>query len=125
MVFSSLEFIYLFLCPTLLVFIFLRHIAWERGIIWWLITASLIFYAWWSVYYLLLLLSSVVFNYLIHRVLLIKKNRIILAVGTVVNLATLAYFKYADFLLSNYNLITGSEVPMLKVVLPLAISFIF
>ncbi len=67
MVFSSLEFIYLFLMPTLLVFFILRAVSWEKGIIWWLIIVSLIFYAWWSLSYLVLLLISVLVNYLIHK----------------------------------------------------------
>lgn len=123
MVFSSLEFIYLFLMPTLAVFIFLRHYGWEKGIIWWLITASLIFYAWWSVTYLLLLLTSVVVNFLIHKQLLKTPSRLILGLGTAANLAALGYFKYADFLIANLNLLANMQLPLLNVILPLAISF--
>jgi len=123
MVFSSLEFIYLFLLPTLLVFIVLRYLAMEKAIIWWLIIASLLFYAWWSIYYLGLLLISVIVNYCLHKLLLKSPSRYILTLGTVLNLATLAYFKYADFLIENFNGIFGAEVPLLHVILPLAISF--
>jgi len=123
MVFSSLEFIYLFLGPALLVFMVLRHFALEKAIIWWLITASLLFYAWWSVYYLALMLLSVIINFLIHKLLLRNKSRLILTLGTILNLATLAYFKYADFLIGNYNAVTGNNVELLHVILPLAISF--
>jgi len=123
MVFSSLEFIYLFLMPTLLVFIILRYLALEKAIIWWLIIASLLFYAWWSVYYLALLLTSVIVNFALHKLLLKKSSRVILTLGTIANLATLAYFKYADFLIANVNKIAGTEFPLLHVILPLAISF--
>lgn len=123
MVFSSIEFIYFFLVPTLLVFFILRYLALEKAIIWWLIIASLLFYAWWSVYYLILLISSVIVNFYIHKLILKKQSRLFLTIGTVINLATLAYFKYADFLIANFNTIVGVEVPLLHVILPLAISF--
>ena len=123
MVFSSLEFIYLFLFPTLGVFIVLRHLKWEKGIIYWLIITSLIFYAWWSVSYLVLLLLSVIINFGFHKLLLVHRSRFILTVATILNLATLAYFKYADFLIENINNLTQAQLPMLNVILPLAISF--
>ncbi len=123
MVFSSLEFIYLFLPPTLIGFLILRAMGWERGIIWWLIAASLAFYAWWSVAHLALLLGSVGVNYVFHRELVRRKSKTILAVGITANLATLAYFKYADFLLQNVNSAVGTDLPMLGIILPLAISF--
>lgn len=123
MVFSSLEFIYLFLPPVFLVFLVLRHLQWEKGIIWWLIIASLAFYAWWSLTHLILLLASVGINYLLHRIILDKKSKSVLALGIVANLATLAYFKYADFMIGNFNMVTGAEAPLIHLVLPLAISF--
>jgi len=123
MVFSSLEFIYLFLPPVLLVFIILRHLNWEKGIIWWLIIASLGFYAWWSLMHLILLMTSVAVNYGLHRQILRSGSKTVLAFGISANLATLAYFKYTDFLIGNFNAVTGSEVPMANIVLPLAISF--
>ena len=123
MVFSSLEFIYLFLFPTLGVFIVLRHLKWEKGIIYWLIITSLIFYAWWSVSYLALLLLSVIINFGFHKLLLIYHSRSILTLATIMNLATLAYYKYADFLIDNINNLAQTQLPMLNVILPLAISF--
>ncbi|GAA6156567.1 MBOAT family protein [Pyruvatibacter sp. HU-CL02332] len=123
MVFSSLEFIYLFLPPTLAGFFVLRWLGWERGIIWWLIAASLAFYAWWSVAHLALLLGSVGINYLLHKMLVREKSSFVLWLGIVGNLATLAYFKYADFLIGNMNAVAGTDLSMLGIVLPLAISF--
>ena len=123
MVFSSLEFIYIFLPPTLLGFLILRALGWERGIIWWLIIASLAFYAWWSVTHLFLLLGSVAVNYGFHKALVRHKSKVVLTIGIVLNLLTLAYFKYADFLIANVNLVTDSDVNLLGIILPLAISF--
>ena len=123
MVFSSLEFIYLFLPPVLLVFYLLRHYRWETGIVWWLIVSSLAFYAWWSPVYLILLVSSVTANFFVHKLLLSSKSRLVLALGICGNLGLLIYFKYADFMIGNLNTFTGIEIPLVNVILPLAISF--
>lgn len=123
MVFSSLEFIYLFMPPVLVVFFVLRYLRWETAIVWWLIIASLAFYAWWSPLHLILLLASVGINYGLHREILKTGSKSVLVFGIVINLMTLAYFKYADFLIGNFNAITGADTQLLNVVLPLAISF--
>jgi len=123
MVFSSLEFIYLFLPPVLIGYLMLRHWGWENGIIWWLTIASLVFYAWWTPVYLPLLLGSVVINYGFHRVLRQVRDKFILTMGIVFNLALIAVFKYADFFIGNANFMAGTNIPMLNLVLPLAISF--
>ncbi len=123
MVFSSLEFIYLFLPPVLIGFLALRALGHETAIVWWLIAASLAFYAWWSPLHLVLLMASVMVNFALHRHILKTRSKTALVAGIVGNLATLAYFKYADFLISNINLLPGTELPALGIVLPLAISF--
>lgn len=123
MVFSSLEFIYLFLPPVLLVFYVLRALRLESAIIWWLVLASFAFYAWWSPPHLLLLCGSIAFNYGVHRILLRNRSRILFVGGIVVNLGLLAVFKYADFLIGNVNGIVNLEMTELGLILPLAISF--
>jgi D-alanyl-lipoteichoic acid acyltransferase DltB (MBOAT superfamily) len=46
-----------------------------------------------------------------------------LCLGITVNLVLLAYFKYADFFISNVNLIIGLRIPLLKILLPAGVSF--
>ncbi|QDG77377.1 MBOAT family protein [Labrenzia sp. PHM005] len=123
MVFSSLEFMYLFMPPVLLGYLLLRHWGWENGIIWWLTIASLVFYAWWTPIYLPLLLGSVAVNFGFHRTLRKYPDRYLLTVGIVFNLCLIAIFKYADFFIGNANFLAGTDFPMLHLVLPLAISF--
>ena len=123
MVFSSLEFIYLFLPPVLLGFFILRYLRLESAIIWWLIAASVAFYMWWSPPHVLLLLASVLFNYGLHFIIKTRKSRIALAIGIVVNLVVLGLFKYADFMIGNLNALTSSKLDELGLILPLAISF--
>jgi len=123
MLFSSLEFIYLFLPPVLTVFLLLRSLRMETAIICWLILASLAFYMWWNPPYVLLLLGSVGFNYCLHLALQNNRSRILFAIGVIVNLGLLGLFKYADFLIGNFNAVIGKSVPELGLILPLAISF--
>lgn len=123
MVFSSLEFIYLFLPPVLIGFLCLRALRMETAIIWWLIMASLVFYMCWSPKHLILLLGSVGFNYLVHLSLQKNKSKTVLTLGIIVNLLMLGVFKYADFFIGNFNTITGIQAPELGLILPLAISF--
>lgn len=123
MVFSSLEFIYLFLPPVFAGYLLLRHWGWENGIIWWLTVASLVFYAWWTPVYLPLLLGSVVVNYGFHRVLRQVRDKFILVSGIIFNLSLIAVFKYADFFIGNVNFLAGADIPALNLILPLAISF--
>ena len=46
-----------------------------------------------------------------------------LTLGIVANLTLLGYFKYADFFIENLNLISNSNMGLLHLALPLAISF--
>lgn len=47
----------------------------------------------------------------------------LLVFGILFNIALLGYFKYTDFLLTNVNAISGYNVHLLRVALPLGISF--
>lgn len=90
-----------------------------------LVVSSLVFYSWWNIVYLPIILVSMVFNYTIG--ISLSRNRQhknpLLVVGLITNIGLLAYFKYSDFFISNMNLALGSEIPLLNLALPLAISF--
>jgi D-alanyl-lipoteichoic acid acyltransferase DltB (MBOAT superfamily) len=130
MLFNSYEFIFAFLPIVFIVYFYLlskRLIVGAKGF---LVFASLFFYSWWNVVYLPLILSSMLFNYVIGNSLnenfsnKIKiSKRSLLTVGIIANLGLLGYFKYADFFISNANYLIGSNVELLNLALPLAISF--
>jgi D-alanyl-lipoteichoic acid acyltransferase DltB (MBOAT superfamily) len=128
MLFSSFEFIFLFLPFTFFVYFYLNKkklVIASKGF---LVFASLFFYSWWNVAYLPIILSSMLFNYVLGNSLVKEKkkavsNKILLIIGITVNLSLLAYFKYVDFFLENFNLMTSSQVELLNLALPLAISF--
>jgi alginate O-acetyltransferase complex protein AlgI len=128
MLFNSYEFIFLFLPFTLLVFHLIGKRAHNRIAIAWLICASLFFYGWWNPAYLSLLLFSVLFNYSIGISLSNASGRkllskTLLVIGVSINLALLGYFKYANFFVDNLNALSGNNLILNEVILPLAISF--
>ena len=129
MLFNSYEFIFAFLPITLFIYIYLNKKKLTYLSKSFLVFCSLFFYSWWNIAYLPLILTSMVFNYAIGRsfqtenshILISKKQLLIIGIG--LNLAFLAYFKYLDFFISNINLAVGSNIELLNIVLPLAISF--
>jgi len=68
------------------------------------------------------------FNFIIGSSLNDTKNtkvskKQLLTFGIVSNIALLGYFKYTDFFIENFNIATSSNVELLNLALPLAISF--
>jgi D-alanyl-lipoteichoic acid acyltransferase DltB (MBOAT superfamily) len=72
---------------------------------------------------LLLLLVSMSFNFYIGRQLQLQARRWVLVAGIAGNLGLLAYFKYAHFLVGTINWLSGVDLAIDVIVLPLAISF--
>lgn len=120
MLFSSVPFLFYFL-PAVLLLYFLSPKALRNTV---LLCASLFFYFWGEPKYLILMVASIlvgyVFGILIDRC---KHKRLMLTLGIVCCLASLLYFKYADFFISNLNRLTGASIALLKIALPIGISF--
>jgi D-alanyl-lipoteichoic acid acyltransferase DltB (MBOAT superfamily) len=53
----------------------------------------------------------------------VKARKTILTIGIVGNLLLLGYYKYADFFISNVNMVFGSQFNLLHIMLPIGISF--
>ncbi|HEY3487639.1 MAG TPA: MBOAT family O-acyltransferase [Gammaproteobacteria bacterium] len=128
MLFSSYEFIFLFLPIVFGVYFFLNKVRLVAVAKWFLLLASLFFYSYWNVIYLPLILVSILFNYAVGKMLLSGRHvyidrRTILVFGIAANVLLLAYFKYADFFIRNINLVLDTHFSLLRIALPLAISF--
>ena len=125
MLFNSYEFIFAFLPFVFILYFYLNKIKEYKKSKLFLVLSSLFFYSWWNVIYLPLILGSMFFNYWIGGKLLQsnKNNRLILKIGIFFNLLLLGYFKYYDFFIENFNLLSGSHLELLHLALPLAISF--
>lgn len=131
MVFSSLEFIFIFL-PILLL-VYYRLPARLRNLC--LLLGSLVFYiygSWSSPIHTALLLLSIVLNWGLALVLAPQSkqavgNKALLIIGIVYNLGLLFVFKYCGFVFSSINALFGFEagkgLPQITWALPLGISF--
>ncbi len=126
MLFSSWQFIFLFLPVTLIGFFALPpEPRWPRKV--WLLVASLFFYGYWKIEYIPLLLFSICFNYSVaefitrHRHRKAARGAIIVGVG--LNLGLLGYYKYTNFILQVFGMATRQSFAHLDIILPLAISF--
>jgi len=127
MLFNSYEFIFMFLPITWFIYFYLNSKKLTELSKGFLVFSSLFFYSWWNIIYLPLILISMIFNYTIGSSLAkninSKYRKAILTFGIVANLLLLGYFKYSDFFISNINLIFDSNISLLHLALPLAISF--
>lgn len=121
MVFSSIPFLYYFL-PAVLIVYFLTPRKGKNAV---LLIASLLFYGWGEPKLLLLMAATILAFYLCG--LAIGKSerhkKLWLTVSACVGVGLLGLFKYADFFLSSFNALTGLSLPLLKLALPVGISF--
>lgn len=123
MLFSSLTFLYCFL-PIVLIVYFAVPKRMKNLV---LLLASLVFYFYGEQAYTVLLLfaslSAYVHGLLIERFRNRPLSKVFLISSIVLGLGILVYFKYTDFFLSNINALFQTEIPLLKVVMPIGISF--
>lgn len=123
MLFSSIPFLYYFL-PVVLIAYFLLPARLKNAA---LLLASLVFYGWGEPGYVPLMLASILLGYgfgrLIERYRGGRTGKIFLVLSILISVGILGYFKYADFALTNINALTGLSLPLLKLALPIGISF--
>ncbi len=123
MLFSGIPFLFYFL-PAVLAVYFLVPKSWKNAV---LLLFSLVFYGWGEPKYVFLMIATIALFYGCGRAIGAcqsqKWKRFWLTVSVVVSLGLLAVFKYADFLLGNVNSLTGLGLPLLKLALPIGISF--
>ena len=124
MVFSST----IFLCVYLPLVLLGYYICPKKGRNLFLLIVSLVFYAWGEPKYVFLMIFSILVNYIFGR--LMDKNRenkkrlkLMLVLSVVIDLGLLSVFKYTDFIITNVNAIFGSSFDLLKIALPIGISF--
>ena len=123
MLFSSIPFLYFFL-PCVLFLYFAVPKRLKNTV---LMLVSLFFYAWGEPKYVLLMAATILVNY--GAGLLIEKfrgkmlSKVFVVLSVVLCLASLGYLKYADFFIENFNAATGLSLPLLRIALPIGISF--
>lgn len=123
MVFAGITFLYWFL-PIVVILYFASPKRLRNGV---LLLSSLVFYGWGEPKTLPLLVLSILIGYGagvgIGSSGSKKAARIWLWSSVAAELGSLLYFKYADFFIINVNRMTGLEIPLLRVLLPVGISF--
>ena len=123
MLFSSIPFLYYFL-PGVLILYAAAPKPLKNTV---LLLASLLFYAWGEPKYILLMTVYILNGYLSGRLIERFQGRpaakSLLGLSAAVSIGLLAFFKYADFFIENFNAVTGMSVPLLKIALPIGISF--
>ena len=123
MLFSSIPFLFYFL-PTVLILYFLVPKELKNAV---LLVFSLVFYAWGEPVYVFLMIGTILLFFFcgiaIGKSSTQRMKKLWLTVSVVVSLALLAVFKYADFLVGNVNSLLGTNIPLLKLALPIGISF--
>ena len=122
MLFTSFEFIFLFLPFVFIGYFILTKVHFSLAKLF-LVLSSFFFYSWWNIAYLPLLLGSIIFNYFYGKLLSSKQSKALLTVGIIVNVLVLGYFKYMDFFITNVNFLFSTNYGLLHLLLPLGISF--
>ncbi|MCH5277889.1 MAG: MBOAT family protein [Desulfovibrionaceae bacterium] len=124
MIFSSPEFVFLFLPAVVLLYYLLLRLRRGSLVAPFIFAASLFYYAWWRPQNIWIILASIAVNYGLGQAMSRATRRgAWLALGVTLNLGALAYYKYADFALTTINSLLGSSLPMRHIILPIGISF--
>ena len=123
MIFSSIPFLYYFL-PVVLIVYFAVPDRWKNAV---LLISSLAFYGWGEPKLLGLMVLTIGLFYFcglaIERAREQKRKKFWLTVSVVISLGFLGLFKYADFFIGSFNVVTGLSIPLLRLALPVGISF--
>ena len=124
MVFSSIPFLYYFL-PAVIAVYFIAPKRLKNAV---LLIFSLGFYAWGEPRFVWFMLISIAQGYILG--LLIERfrekkalSRLFMILSCLISLGLLVYCKYADFFITNFNVLTGLSLPLLGIALPIGISF--
>jgi alginate O-acetyltransferase complex protein AlgI len=121
MLFQSQVFVLVFLPALVIIYYLVGRSACLRQTT--LIVGSLVFYAWWDVRFVPLLLGQIGISWALALAHERLRTNVPLYLGIAANLASLATFKYLDFILSSTETLIGIALPRANVVLPIGISF--
>ena len=126
MVFSSLEFLFLYFAATVFIY-FISPLKWRNAV---LLAVSLIFYGWGEPLYVFLMVGTILIDYVCgyftdknKKAGSVKAAKAWMIAAIVSNLLLLGFFKYWNFVISNVNAIFSCSIKTVKVALPIGISF--
>lgn len=131
MLFNTPEYFLLFLPVSIIVYFFFSTRRYFAASKLWLLLCSFFFYCYWKFDYVWILSGSIVFNFVTGSILSKEasshndskeederfrkrklssfKRKLLLTFGVLANVALLGYYKYTDFLISDFNLFFGTS----------------
>ena len=119
MLFTSISFLYYFL-PIVIILYFIVPKKFKNFI---LFLSSIFFYFCGEPIYTFLMIGEIFIAYVGARYLEKHMKKSILFSLLAIHIGALGLFKYSDFTINNINQIFGSKIPLLKLALPIGISF--
>lgn len=119
MLFTSISFLYYFL-PIVIILYFIVPKKFKNFI---LFLSSIFFYFCGEPIYTFLMIGENFIAYVGARYLEKHRKKSILVSLLAIHIGALGLFKYSDFTINNINQIFGSKIPLLKLALPIGISF--
>ena len=124
MVFSSILFLFRFMPAAFAVY----YLVPRRFKNFTLLVLSLIFYSWGEAKYFPIMIASILVDYTASGLIESHRDnklicRLALIFSMVFNLGMLGFFKYTNFFVGNLNALFGWNLPGIRFVLPLGISF--
>lgn len=127
MLFNSYIFILLFLPIALIGYYLINYTGKYKISLLFLSGMSLWFYSYFNPRYILIISTSIILNYCISRMLMKQDSSVLrkglLILGITGNLASIFYFKYFDFFVTNINTVFKTDFTLKNILLPLGISF--
>ena len=126
MLFHNPIFLFIFLPIVLVSYLFIIKYS-VKAAQYTLVFSGIIFYAWWNVALTPIIIISIIFNFFLGN--LIKKStiefykKLLLFISILFNVIYLAIFKYLDFIYENINYFFNTDLTLLNMPFPLAMSF--
>ena len=125
MLFSSLTFLAAFMPLFFILYFLFPKLSWKNTL---LFVFSVIFYAWGEPAFIILMMITLTINYVFGLLIAKagdnrKQAKLFMILCTAIDLGLLGVFKYTGFLVSTFASITGLDIPVPAITLPIGISF--
>jgi len=128
MLFNTIDFV-IFFTAVLTIFVAVKNRKFQHIF---LLAASYFFYYYSSNYYITLLIFTTVWDFYIGNAIWkatsIQKKKLLLILSLSANLGLLGFFKYGNFVVTQFNILgksfdLGTNIPLFNLILPIGISF--
>jgi D-alanyl-lipoteichoic acid acyltransferase DltB (MBOAT superfamily) len=120
MLFNSIDFVVFFIVVTAVYYLLPHKYRWLH-----LLLASCIFYMAFVPIYILILFATIIIDYFagIYIEKTSSQKKLFLIFSLIANIGVLVVFKYYNFFIDNVNALSGADIPLLNILLPIGLSF--